>query len=81
MLSRDEDMPAIISLAVSMSVSRAAESRESRDVRLEVEEIVDHPELVESIEVMLSVSENGEDMVDGELVETAKDCQRAGGLR
>lgn len=63
MLSRDEDMPAIISLAVSMSASRKAESRESKEVRLEVEEIVDHPELVESIEVMLSVSENGEAMV------------------
>lgn len=70
MLSRVEDMPATRSLAVSMSVSRKAASRESMDVPLEVEEIVDHPELVESIDVMLSVSQKGEDMIDGEIVDS-----------
>lgn len=32
---------------------------------------------VHSIDAMLSVSENGEAMVDGELEETVEDCQRA----
>lgn len=73
MLSRVEDMPAIMSLAASMSVSRKAESRESMDVRLEALEIrdaVDHTDSVDSIDVMLSVSENEDNMVDDELVDS-----------
>lgn len=46
-------------------------SRESTDVRLEaleIEEVVDHTESVDSIDVMLSESENGEAMVNLMLV-------------
>lgn len=53
-------------------------SRESTDVRLEaleIEEVVDHTESVDSIDVMLSESENGEAMVNLMLVATVEHGQ------
>lgn len=46
----------------------------------EVEEAVDHIESVESIDVMLSVSENGEAIAGSELIATVEDSQYDFGL-
>ena len=46
----------------------------------EVEEAVDHIESVESIDVMLSVSENGETIAGSELIAAVEDSQYDFGL-